>query len=108
MTQEISLLTKNKRTLQQNAALHLYCKQVADTLNDAGLEISVMLPNVDIPWRKESVKELLWRTIQKATLDKQSTADLSKEEVSKVYEVMNRYLAQHKIPYIPFPSYEEF
>jgi hypothetical protein len=55
------------RTDNQNRALHLYCTQVADALNGAGLSMEQVLSNftMELEWTKESVKEILWRTAQK-------------------------------------------
>jgi hypothetical protein len=96
------------RTEAQNRALHLYCEQVADALNSGGLTIEQVLKNftMELEWSKESVKEILWRTAQKRLLGKTSTTELSKQEdVSKVYEATNRFLAKLGI-HIPFPTYE--
>ena len=96
----------DKRTLQQNKSLHLYFEFVAQTLNDAGLDMrAVLKPNVEIPWNKDTVKEHLWRPIQKLQLQKKSTTELEKRDIDKVYETMNRHLGYHGV-HIPFPSLE--
>ena len=98
------------RTLAQNNALHLYCQLVAEALNSAGYDITktikVMKEGIDIPWSKESVKEILWRTIQKSLYNKHSTTQLSKhEEITEIWEVMNRFLGERmQIESIPFPK----
>jgi hypothetical protein len=47
----IQYTTAKPRTMAQNSALHLWLGQVAQTLNDAGLDMKKTLkPNVDIPW----------------------------------------------------------
>ena len=62
---------KFKRTRKQNNSIHLYCQQLADTLNDAGLDQrKVLKPEVDIPWDMEDVKEKIWRPIQIALTKK--------------------------------------
>jgi hypothetical protein len=100
---------ERKRTNQQNGAIHLYCDWVAFELNNAGLVTKRSIPNlgmVEIHWTKDSVKEGIWKPIQKALLNKESTTDLNTEEVSKVYEHMNLYLGQKGIS-VPFPQGEE-
>ncbi len=95
-----------KRTDQQRKAIQKYCSQVADTLNDAGLDMRVVLkPEVEIPWTMDSVKDHMWKGIQEAMFDKASTTQLETGEVTKVYEVMNRHLAKHGVS-VPFPSIE--
>ncbi len=84
-----------QRTLQQNKSLHLYCEMVAEALNDAGFDMRRTLKHdVEIPWTKDTVKDYLWRPIQEALLQKESTTELDTAEPSKVYEILSRHLAQ--------------
>lgn len=95
-----------KRTNQQNRALHLFCKILAEELNMAGLDMKVVLkPHIAIPWTPISIKEHLWRPIQKAMTGKESTTELDKQlEIDKIHEVLMRELAlAFHIEYIPFP-----
>jgi len=67
-----------------------------------------LIPLVDIPPTKENVKMFIWKPIMKAAVNKSRTRDLSKEEVNKIYEIVNRYLAQQKsVEHVPFPSEED-
>ncbi len=62
---------------------------------------------MELEWSKEAVKEILWRTAQKPLLGKSSTTELNKQEdITKVYEAMNRFLAKLGVESVPFPSYE--
>ncbi len=95
------------RTLQQNKALHLYFRLVAEALNEAGLDIrAVLKPEVEIPWSPGAVKEFLWRPVQKILLQKESTRSLTTSDIDKVYDVVNAHLAKHGI-HEPFPSIEQ-
>lgn len=99
---------ENKRTLQQNAALHLWFRQLAEALNAAGLDMRATLkPEISIPWTGETIKEYLWRPVQKAQLEKQSTADLTTSEIDKVWETLNKHLGEKFGVHVPFPSMEE-
>ena len=100
---------KRQRTLKQNKALHLYFTLVSETLNNAGLDMRKALsPEIDIPWSKSSVKEYLWRPIQKAQLQRRSTTELTTRDVNIIYETLNRFLGQKLgIDTPPFPSLEE-
>ena len=91
------------RTLVQNSSLHLYLSQLADTLNEAGLDMKKVI-TVDIDWNLINAKEYLWRPVQKALFKKQSTTELTKSEVSEVYEHLNRLTAEKWGIHIPFPS----
>lgn len=96
-----------QRTVLQNRALHLYFKLVADTLNDAGLDMrAVLKPEVEIPWTKDTVKDFMWKPIQKIMLDKKSTTELSTKDIDIIYDTMNRHLAKHGVTEA-FPSIEE-
>lgn len=80
-------------TDRQRRSLHRWFKLLADTLNAAGLDQrAVLKPGVAIPWNAESVKEQLWRPVQKAMLGKESTVELAKGEVGEVEEVLVRHL----------------
>ena len=99
---------KRTRTTVQNKALHKYCELVAQELNDSGNDMrKVLKETVDIPWTKESVKEYLWKSIQSVMIQKDSTTELSTDEVSKIYEVLNRHLAEKTGVHVPFPSSED-
>lgn len=95
------------RTLQQNKALHLFCTQLSDTLNSAGLDMRKTLrQDIEIPWTPENVKNHLWRPIQEAMTDKYSTTELDRIEPSQIYEVLMKHLGEKFGIYLPFPSEE--
>jgi hypothetical protein len=94
-----------QRSEQQNKAMHKYFSMLADALNNAGLDQrQVLKPGVDIPWTPEAVKKQLWHPIESAMYDKDSTADLDKVEVGRVYEVLNRHLAEKLGISVEFPD----
>lgn len=96
----------SRRTLKQNAALHLYFSNLAEELNDAGFDMKKTI-RVDIPWSAMTVKEYLWRPLQEAYLLKRSTTDLDKQkEIDAVYEILNRVIAERCGIHIEFPSIE--
>ena len=98
---------ENKRTIRQNAALHLYFQLVADALNSAGLDMRKTLSaEIEIPWSKESVKEYLWRPVQETQLGKQSTKELTTKDIDIIYDTINRFLAEKGL-HVSFPSIEE-
>lgn len=98
---------RNIRSIKQNAALHKYCELLSIALNDAGFGMKAVLsekPNVDIDWTPVSVKEALWKPIQKAITDKESTAEASREDYPTVYEHLNRFTTENYGIGIPFPN----
>lgn len=95
------------RTLKQNRALHLLFTHLADELNDAGLDMRKTLkPGVDIPWSGKTIKEYLWRPVQKAQLGKESTTELTTKEIDLVFETILRHLGDKFGLSIEFPSIE--
>jgi hypothetical protein len=83
-----------RRTLSQNAALHLFCGWLAEELNAAGYDMrAVLKQDVDIPWTTAAVKEYLWRPIQRALTDKTSTTEITTVEPTLIHETLCRHLA---------------
>lgn len=106
MTTAIPEKNYPQRTELQNRSLHLLFQLIADALNTAGLEKAVVLKGVECPWTKDSIKEDLWRPIQKAMLQKDSTTKLKTNEIDQVFDVLNRHLAKFGI-HEDWPSIEE-
>jgi hypothetical protein len=85
---------------------------IAQVLNNEGLDVRVVLQviaekGIDMMWSKELVKELLWRRIQKKYLGKQSTTQLNSiGEITQIYDMLNKFLAQEFFITEPFPSLE--
>jgi hypothetical protein len=92
-----------QRTITQNNSIHLYLTQLADELNQAGLDMKQVI-TVPIEWDMLNCKRYLWKPIQKALLHKDSTTQLTKHEVSRVYDHLNRLLGQKFQLHIPFPD----
>ena len=105
---EFSFKTGQQRTNKQNAALHKYLEMLSTALNDAGLDMKkVLKPSVDIPWNTVNAKEYLWKPIQKALLNKNSTTKADRNEYTQVYETLNRHTAEKFGVSIPFPTREK-
>lgn len=62
--------------------------------------------DVDIPWTKENVK-WLWQRVAKSMYGKEHTSELEPNEVSEVYEVINRTIAERTGVHVPFPHNEK-
>lgn len=93
-----------QRTGQQNNAMHKYFELLSEALNDAGYNVmQTMKHDAEIPWNARLVKELIWRPVQIAAHDIESTAKLNKLQVSDVYETVNRHLADKVGVSVAFP-----
>jgi hypothetical protein len=100
------------RTLKQNAALHLWCGWVAEALNGAGYDYKRFLDaaeyKLDTPWTCALVKDQLWRPVQEAMTQKESTTELNKIEPSDIHTVLMARLTDITgIPDVPWPRREE-
>lgn len=96
-----------QRTSQQNKAMWKYFEILAKGLNDAGLDQRVVLkPSVQIPWDKDDIHDQLWIPIQKAVVKTDSTTELTKQQVSEIYDVLNRHLSEKFGLSVQFPSNE--
>lgn len=86
--------TDKQRTSKQNNALHKFLADLAQTLNDAGLDQRVVLkPEVEIPWTPDSAKNQLWRPIQKIMTGHESTTDPTTKDYIAIQETLIRHLA---------------
>jgi len=100
-----------KRTDQQNRALHLYFRLLADKLNANGLDMKkVLKPGVEIAWNEDMVKNYLWRPIQTVLTQKLSTTELTSGEPGRIYEVLQAHLNEKFCDYdidVEFPHIPE-
>lgn len=109
---EIKIVRRaRQRTDQQRKAIEVYCRELATVLNDAGLDqravLAKMKEGVEIPWSQDTVKDTLWRRIQVAILGKESTTKLNADEVSRVYDVLNRWTGTTFGISVQFPERKE-
>ena len=94
-------------TDQQRKALHKFFELLAESLNDGGWNVQKTLRHdVEIPWNKTLVKELIWRPVQEAMTDKHSTTKLDRIEPSQIYEVLNRHLGEKLGIHVDWPCDE--
>lgn len=102
----LTLKTGKQRSLTQNRALHLFCKQLSNALNDAGYDFRTFVKEgYPVPFNEMLVKEYLWRPIQEAVTGKVSTTKPKRAEYSQIYDVLNRKVAEYGL-HVPWPSRE--
>ena len=88
-------VTVATRSIKMNACLHKYCTIISGLLNDAGYSVlKVLKKDAEIPWNKSTVKELMWRPIQKVMVDKDSTTEASNSEYKDIHRVLDRHLSE--------------
>lgn len=95
---------REKRTLNQNSALHLWFTQLSEVLNENGMD---MRKTMNIPLKPTPIliKEAVFKPIMKEMFGKESTTQLLKQkEIDDVYDVINKMFAEMGISVPPFPS----
>ncbi len=102
----MTVRTPKPRTPEQNKSLWLFYTLLADALNNAGLDMRVVLkPTYAIPWTKESVHAHLWLPIQKAMYSTDSTTKLPKlGQIDAIHATLMRELGEKfGLEYIEWP-----
>jgi len=98
-----------QRTDQERKATEVYCRKVAEVLNDGGFDLSAILAKKHIPvsCTQENIKENVFKAIVKAMFPpKISTTELTSSELSETYEVMSKWLGTEFGVHIEWPSEE--
>lgn len=85
-----------ERTDQQNKALHLWLRQSAKALNDAGVSQEVFIRalidhGLDVHWTEESFKYLVWATISEAMTGEKSTAAADTTQYNAIYQGLCKF-----------------
>jgi len=100
----LSMKTGEKLTLTQNSSLHLFNTNLSIALNDANIDMKQFFKDgYFITWTPEIVKREIWKPVQKAMFNIDSTTKLKRKQVSEVYDVINRKVSEFGI-FVPFPS----
>ena len=88
----VQIKTGKQRSPLQNNALQVYCRELAKAMNDAGHEREVNTPigKCQLPWNADSVKENIWRPVQKAMTGEHSTTQPERSQYVEIYDVINR------------------
>jgi hypothetical protein len=97
-----------KRSSQENRALHVLFQNIAYELNRLGLEFTFRgIKGMDIQttYSPEIVKNFLWKPLQDALLKKESTTELTHNDIGLIFEILGKWFAENGVE-ISFPSME--
>lgn len=97
----------DQRTLKQNASLHLWLRQCAQFLNDAGFDVPTVLTakTVDVPWDEKSFKLLIFDPIFEAHTGKKSSTEANTTDYDRTGKTLMRHFSQNlAISLPPFPT----
>jgi len=98
---------KGTRSGQQNKSIHLWLTWIADELRKQGQTMQNVLERIkraEIEPTMEALKEVVWKPYQKSAFGKKSSTELTKSEVTTVYDGLNKFFGQEFEIHIPFPS----
>jgi hypothetical protein len=102
--------TEKQKTDAQRAALHVWLEQIAQILNEGGIDQTIFFEKYvkkgfKIPWSKHSVKEVMYKPILAAMSGKESTEDMNTVEPGQICQVLGSKLSELTgITPPPFPS----
>ena len=104
----IALRSGRTRTSRQQAALEVWCGNVAQLFNESGITREVRSPvykggAIESEWKKHTVKDDIWRTMQMALTDKESTTEATTVDIATVYDALVLAFANKGIQLPPWP-----
>ena len=106
----IDLLEKmNTRTTKQNSALHLLFTIVSSQLNEMGIEFQYFGLKgqvLSVRHTPHLVKEMVWKPIQKALFDIESTTKINTQQINEIVDILAKYFSERGVV-IQFPSKEQ-
>ena len=100
---------EKKRTGQQRKSFEVFCKELAEALNEKGITQGKFASCFEVDNTQQSVKSVL-REAGLIKYLKKSTADWTTTEIQEMYEETMRVIAMHPewgVAHINFPSQEE-
>lgn len=101
----VDMKNMDSRTVAQNRALHLWCKQLADVLNKNQLYMTGVFGN-DIDWTMDLVKTQIVKSTIKKVFDVDSTTKLKKKEIDEMIDFITIAFISRDVEIPPFPSRE--
>lgn len=103
---QVDIKNLDTRTLQQNKAMHVWCNQIAETLNQNNLYMTGLFGN-EIVWSMELVKEQIIKSMIKLLFNIDSTTKLKRKEIDTLIDYIAYIFGEKKGIVIPsFPSRE--
>ena len=95
------------RSQQMNDCLQSYCSQLAEALNDRGLDMRKVfaVKTVDVPWTGNSVREFLYNPIAVAMFGNTSSG-ISNGETLEAFDVLNRHTINNFSIAMAWPTHD--
>jgi len=98
---EIDIKNLDMRTVAQNRALHLWCKQISEALNAANIYMQGVFKS-EIEWDMTLVKEVIIKRTIKKVFSIDSTTKLKRKELDQMIDFIVLALASSiEVPEFP-------
>lgn len=98
-----------KRSSQQNKALHKLFNQMSDALNEKGNTFvfkGLKGNDIESRYTPHIVKEFIWKPLQNALVDKDSTTKITTYEINLIFDILGKWFSENEIVLV-FPSKDE-
>lgn len=104
---------KNKRTITQNKSLWLMFTELAEALNEKGIDMRTLIrKEVELSWTAYSINQFLWKPLLKVMTGKKSTTEMdSNYDISLVYDNLNKIIIERtsaEVSLPPWPCEESY
>ena len=100
-------ICNNQISSRQRRALHLYFTLLSKALNDGGFDIRKVIDEaVSLPFSAIFIKEYIWKQVQITEINKESTTDLKKPEVSQIYKIVDQIISERTGVHVEFPNWD--
>ena len=101
-------VVRSNRSSRQANALHLFFRNMAGALNDAGfMQKHPFNEEFEVPWSENSIKELFFKPIIASMYGIKSTRSLSTTQLSDSANAMIDSINMKLGVFVPFPSMGE-
>ena len=102
--------TKIAESKEMRGALHLYLSQVAHEANNQGLTLQDMvkvIKQLEIRPNTTNLKETFAKPYIESAFNLDSTEKLDSQQVTELYDALNKVFSFYWHIHLPFPSKEE-
>lgn len=97
--------TYKKRTLKQNASMHVWCDELARECNHKGVSYKAVVQNLEVNWTPEAVKGII-QAVAYAMYGTHHTSELTTKQLSEACREVDKIFLEQGVN-IDFPSFEE-
>ena len=100
---EVDVKTSSMRSIRQNSAIHLWCSQISNHLNNSGLYVTDII-KTETKWSMEKVKENIFKAVVEQRYGKKSTTKMLKNEFEDVIDTIIKAFSSKGIVIPQFPN----